>query len=390
MNPSAKGWIKKLLKELATNESFLQLPLNEFYSALKASGFIYGSNISVVQKCTANEDFTHEELCRINLFLSFYFIYNKSNKTQPFLDSVINFYNTIDNYKSSYFEDLLGKKKSENLLEAIIHKRVYIDDNIITKNFNYFITNALLFVDVLAYQKYLNSDTITKSYLIELEAAIETIVLIVFDTKKDITKYDESLIKLLESSIRYQNKDSVTYQDVINSIHTELAKYYIIDIACMAYWSDKIIDTEEQKRLISFGKDLKLHPQIIVQSIEDINTFYNLNKDKIALLSSKNMIQSFYENSSNMVTKLIKRNSKRLLNELRESKELMVLLTQSTKRALTEDEQKKVQDQLLDIMKSIPSLAIFMLPGGAILLPLFVKFIPKLLPSAFDENRIEE
>ena len=102
------------------------------------------------------------------------------------------------------------------------------------------------------------------------------------------------------------------------------------------------------------------------------------------------MIQSFYENSSNMVTKLIKRNSKRLLNELRESKELMVLLTQSTKRALTEDEQKKVQDQLLDIMKSIPSLAIFMLPGGAILLPLFVKFIPKLLPSAFDENRIEE
>ena len=91
-----------------------------------------------------------------------------------------------------------------------------------------------------------------------------------------------------------------------------------------------------------------------------------------------------------MVTKLIKRNSKRLLNELRESKELMVLLTQSTKRALTEDEQKKVQDQLLDIMKSIPSLAIFMLPGGAILLPLFVKFIPKLLPSAFDENRIEE
>jgi len=49
-----------------------------------------------------------------------------------------------------------------------------------------------------------------------------------------------------------------------------------------------------------------------------------------------------------------------------------------------------VQDQLLDIMKSIPSLAIFILPGGAILLPLFIKFIPKMLPSAFDENRIEE
>ena len=68
----------------------------------------------------------------------------------------------------------------------------------------------------------------------------------------------------------------------------------------------------------------------------------------------------------------------------------MTLLAQSTQRNLTEDEQKKIQSQLLDIFKSIPSLAIFMLPGGMLLLPLFVKFIPKLLPSAFDENRIED
>ena len=91
-----------------------------------------------------------------------------------------------------------------------------------------------------------------------------------------------------------------------------------------------------------------------------------------------------------MVVKLISRNSKRLYQELKDSKELMVLLSQSTVRDLSAEEQKKVQEQLLDIFKSIPSLAIFMLPGGALLLPLVVKFIPKLLPSAFDENRIED
>ena len=73
-----------------------------------------------------------------------------------------------------------------------------------------------------------------------------------------------------------------------------------------------------------------------------------------------------------------------------QSKEAMVLLTQSTYRELSEEEQKKIQQQLIDIFKSIPSLAIFMLPGGMLLMPIFVKFIPKLLPSAFDENRIEE
>ena len=100
--------------------------------------------------------------------------------------------------------------------------------------------------------------------------------------------------------------------------------------------------------------------------------------------------QSFYNNSSKMVNKLITRNSKRLYQELKDSKELMVLLSQSTMRDLSSEEQKKVQEQLLDIFKSIPSLAIFLLPGGALLLPLVVKFIPKLLPSAFDENRIED
>jgi len=38
---------------------------------------------------------------------------------------------------------------------------------------------------------------------------------------------------------------------------------------------------------------------------------------------------------------------------------------------------------LLDICKSIPAFTVFMLPGGALLLPLLIKAIPKLLPSAF-------
>jgi len=91
-----------------------------------------------------------------------------------------------------------------------------------------------------------------------------------------------------------------------------------------------------------------------------------------------------------VVNKLILRNSKRLVKELSESKELVFLISKATVRDLTPAERKKVQDQLLDIFKSIPSLAIFLLPGGAVLLPIFIKLIPKLLPSAFDENRVEK
>ena len=55
-----------------------------------------------------------------------------------------------------------------------------------------------------------------------------------------------------------------------------------------------------------------------------------------------------------------------------------------------EDEKKKVKKQLLDICKTVPSLTIFLLPGGALLLPILIKFIPKMLPSAFNENSDED
>ena len=158
----------------------------------------------------------------------------------------------------------------------------------------------------------------------------------------------------------------------------------------MSTWSDKIIDEKEQVFLFNLGNELQLSNDIIKNSIESVNSFYTKHKDSIDLLSSRNIAKNFYDNSSKMVSKLVSRNKKRLQKEIQQSKELMVLISQSTVRDLSKEESKQLQEQLVDIIKTIPSLAIFMLPGGAILLPLFIKLIPKLLPSAFDDNRIED
>ena len=171
---------------------------------------------------------------------------------------------------------------------------------------------------------------------------------------------------------------------------SELEAYYYLDLACMSTWTDLKFELKESNFLNKLGKDLNISEAIIDKSINAVQLFYSTHKNKMALLSSKNIVQSFYDNSSLIVSKLISRNSKRLYKELKESKDLVMLLSQSTVRDLNEEEQKQMQEQLLDLLKSIPSLAIFMLPGGAILLPLFIKFIPKLLPSAFDENRIND
>jgi len=390
MNPSAHGWIKKLLQEVKHNNAFLNFKEDVFYDALRTCGFIYGSNLNVVAHTVEKNDFTEDELSKTNLCIAFIYAHKNSNSTEAFADSIINFYTSINELKLSFFQELLGGKKSSTKLEKIFHKRIQIDDNIITKNFNYFIINALLFIDILAYQEYLKNKSISIEYIKNLEAAIESISLDVINSKATKNQYDESLIKLFESSLRYQNNSHIHYDDAIRILKTPQEKQYVLDLACMATWSDRIIDANEQKFLKKLGENLSISDLKVDKSIETVNQFYTSNKKNIALLSSKNIVKSFYDNSSKMVNKLISRNSKRLRQELKDSKDLMVLISQSTVRELNDDEYKKVNEQLLDIFKSIPSLAIFLLPGGALLLPLVIKFIPKLLPSAFDDNRIED
>jgi hypothetical protein len=390
MNPSAQGWIKKLLQEVSENNMFLSAEDTYFYDALRGCGFIYGNNLDVVLAVVPKKDLTEEEISKTNLLLALLYTHHKSQTNTNFVDSAINFYAAINELKTSFFQELLGGKKSSEQLEKIIHKRTQIDANVLTKNFKYFIINALLYIDVLAYSEFLKKQSISIDYLKNLEASIEAIIMDVLNSKSTKNQYDESLIKLFESSLRYHNSNALAYQSAVVNISTHLEKNYILDLACMATWTDKKIDKNEQRFLIQLGTDLNIAKDRIKESIASVNLFYSVNKDNIALLSSKNIVQSFYNNSSKMVTKLISRNSKRLYQELKDSKELMVLLTQSTVRDLDDEEQKKVQEQLLDIFKSIPSLAIFILPGGAILLPLVIKFIPKLLPSAFDENRVDD
>jgi len=91
-------------------------------------------------------------------------------------------------------------------------------------------------------------------------------------------------------------------------------------------------------------------------------------------------------NTVDEIKELLQRNKKRLHKELAQSKEAMTLIKKSTHTHLNDEEKEKIKVQLLDICKSIPAFAIFMLPGGALLLPLLIKLIPDILPSAFRDD----
>lgn len=385
MNPSAKGWLKKLLKTLEKQSNAFDV-LEDVYPKLKSAGFIYGSNVSVVNRIFKNQDYTQEERCKINLILALYTVYKtNSNNEDTFVQHLNLFYQNIGFHKTSFIRGIFGED-----IENILHKRIQIDNNIFTKNFNYFVTNALLFMDVLAFGVFLKNPKETITYLETLEHTIRAVVSEALNSKSKKNKYDESLIRLLKSSLRISDEKSAPFDELQADQYSELERLYLLDLACMATWSDLKIDKGERKFFNQLKLKLNFTDLQINEATTSVHHFYRKHKNDVALLSTKNLAERFYDNSSTLVKKLISRNSKKLFQELKESKELVVLLSQSTVRDLNDEEVNKMQEQLLDVLKSIPSLAIFMLPGGAVLLPLFIKFIPKLLPSAFDDNRIED
>jgi hypothetical protein len=96
-----------------------------------------------------------------------------------------------------------------------------------------------------------------------------------------------------------------------------------------------------------------------------------------------------YDNISKRWIKILGRNKDKLINEIQQSKDLVKLIKKSTTEELSKEEKERVKTQFLDIVKTMPALAIFMLPGGAILLPIVLKIIPNLIPSAFRDNEID-
>lgn len=77
----------------------------------------------------------------------------------------------------------------------------------------------------------------------------------------------------------------------------------------------------------------------------------------------------------------------KLAQEVAETHDLARLLRKRIHSRLTPEEETRMRQQLIDLCKCIPALAIFAAPGGCLLLPILIKVLPfNLLPTAFADE----
>jgi len=282
MNPSTSGWIEKFLREFDNDQYNTKWSINTLYSDLKEVGFIYGNSIETIIPNTSGMVYSEEEKTKINLFAALVLIYYdtiKNANREDCINAIVQFYNFMDTKKSFFlFSNVLPTNKTEKL-EKIIHTRIQTNESIFKKNFSHLLTNALLFIDVLAFDYFLVYSKNPFEYAAKFEETVTNTVFLALNSKEKQNEHDKLLIKLFASSVRYTDIsiENTSFDYIELDPYTDiLEKKYILDLTSMAVWNDQVLDQGEQSFMMALGEELQI-PEADVQY--SINTNHQNRKD---------------------------------------------------------------------------------------------------------------
>ncbi len=138
---------------------------------------------------------------------------------------------------------------------------------------------------------------------------------------------------------------------------------------------------EELATALGFSLEQVAQVELAVQG------FYRRHREALMALRRAETPEGLPHALTTRLQELVNDNLDRILQEIRKTGELAELLAKAAAgNSLSPVERKKVRDQMIDLAKTIPALAIFAAPGGMLLLPILIKVLPfNLLPSSFTD-----
>jgi hypothetical protein len=411
LNPGAKNWLNKYL-DLAESGAFTigrkvchgNTASECIHASVFSTGLVFGYPARFLFYHDDHEKWTLDERLKLLLFehmLLDHLIYHDTDKLDRdmFVQDLIDFYSGYHTNSVLNVFRFFVKESHTIKLEQVFTRRVQIRKVYSQKFWVNYLCNSLVFLDVLAFRDFLKKgNTLAYNYTEYADGVLRTIILAsridgsidaqektIFDVFLASALIDDeqrtSYIHLLRDDIERTQR-----LDRIDRAQPLLYRLYLLDIAVLTIFSDlQALDVE-----MDFLEQLRIHLHLeedhLDQSIALIQAFVIQHNHKVTFLQENSAYEKLFNSFSARWVKILGRNKDKLVAELSESKELIALVKKSLTQELSEDEKTKVSEQFKDIVKSMPALAIFMLPGGALLLPIILKIIPTLLPSAFRDN----
>ena len=362
---------------------------------------------SARRHCANCRSATRNEKLQVLLFESLLYIdllHRKDpfNKAE-FIERLQTFYHSTEKIPRPWFT-FIGKREASNQIEEVLSERIKVHSSYSNRNFWFnHLTNGFLYLDLIQFyrsgEKGKPKDQ--EQYNEWVEAILTLITSINYIHPEAGKFFDQTMFKNLTLSAELPNESinkikigaeqDKNQRKAIEIIMSEpmLAVYTFHFLVFLYHEYPSELFTDDSF-LHKFGKLIGLSEEQTTEVFwecrksmsEHSSEFYHLVTESESKILTTHLSRKYY--------RILGRNKDRLVQELKESKELVYLVRQSTVRELTPEEKEKVKTQSMDLMKSVPSIGIYLIPGGALWLPLVLKLIPDLLPSAFKENEVEE
>ncbi len=430
MRPKNKGWIKNYAEfledvivklkygdQFAESFSTTEKDLDKnFYRLIQPTGLMYGHPLQPPGNYNLKMNYWDESE-KLSFILLDSFIHNsylirdpqnKNNIKDLVYHSVkelIEFYQATYPNINIKEKDFFGKKKSEIFIaESLIQNRIKVRSGVRNNFWAGFFYNSLLFLDVYFYgiwiQKKDGIVTIDdfEEHQEQLRLSILKIIASASQADNTIDYEEKKLFKFfLQSAGLSPTAEKEAMEYLTTNIKVEdlefpkfdswLLRKYLLELAMLTVWSDKEVKELEKDYLHKLGKKLHFTDEELESSLLAIESFVITNWEQVHYLQSRHNFHIIRDRFTNRVGKVLVKNKKAVEKELKESKELMVLLKKATKHDLTDEEKVKVKTQLIDVLKTIPTFVIIALPFTFITLPLLIKMLPpSAFPSAFSDD----
>ena len=418
IDPGKKGWLTNYLEyRKALFQSFFEQtdkdlhPEQSLYKLLQPNGLLYGHPI--LKENIVPEDGSMSNLNKIKVLMAESLIngslilrQHEINSEDDFSEVIMETVRYIGNFYQKVYPELsvsgrtlFGRKKSPlEIAEKILEKRIDIhegNDNFWLNFFN----NSLLFLDIYLFGQWLNvgddkhTALLFKNEKDTLRLTVVKVLAAAAHANQNIEEEEQGLFDyFLQSSqlsatqkeqARKIFKEGVDIANIDIPTHNSwLLKRYFLEMAILIVWADRKLEESEYAFLKRLNSRLGFHDEDLENSLLAVEGFVLENWEYLENLRSGHEYTEVSQEYLQRVHKLAERNAARIASEVEAQSELQKLLSKARSGNLTDQEAALLKEDLIRVLKRVPTFVIIGLPTAFLTLPMLLKILPEdILPK---------
>jgi hypothetical protein len=412
MNPGKKGWLQEYLDfrknkfgEYQANKNKAALPDQALYRIIQPTGLMYGQSISVIEHTDSTQ---WKEKDRLKILLTECLVGSsiifsaRSGKDGESLQSIIDrtiegigsFYNHVFPEIATSGTTWLGKRKSPvELAEQILEKRI----DSIAKNDNFWVNffhRSLLFIDIYIFSEWVHTrgDQMVADFFKfqreELRLSVVKVITSAAHANQTVEFEERKLLEyFLQSANLSSDKKKEAFAIFEQGVEVEgldlpthnswLLRKYFLEMAVLTTWADKQVEEKEMVFLRRLAKHLSFSTPDLESSILALEGFVLQHWVELSELQNKIGYEAVSERYISRMAEMVKQNKSRLLQEARHNKIMLELLKRANADDWKMEEKLQLRDQLIELLKTIPSFSMVTLPHNFLTLPVMMRILPQ-------------